>query len=247
MRLDTNTNLKANELGTWFQLDSTMFESQGNTYGLAELPAIATAIVTPGERLVLTPQNSADAGTSVFIRGDSAGIEIHETVTLTAGSVTSVNAYDAIFEVSKPNTTLGGVVLTSSSSLTALGTIQSYESERKYLRIMLIGTYTTTGSSTALVLAKRRCPVINSDSQSTPLRNMDLAMMSLVTMSVWNYVRQKADGQAEMQTFNGLVQSMIEAEIAQSGIQKRIVPEDAYGTGYRLGADKSDPLAQSYY
>lgn len=246
-RIDTNTNLMATEAGTWFQLDSTMFEQQGNTYGLIELPSIGTSIATPTETLKLATTNAGDAGVIVFIRGDQAGVELHEAITLTAGTVSSVNTYDVIYEVSKPNTTLGDVILSSGTSATALGTIKSYESERKYLRLQLMGQQ-TTASTTALVLAKRKCPVIHSDSQSTPLRNMDLAMMALVTASVWNYVRQKADGAADMQLFSDLVQSMIDAEIKQSGIQKKLIPSDVYSTGGGgLGYDHSDPLGQSTY
>lgn len=220
---------------------------QGYSYGLAELPDIATTIVTPGEKLSLT-YSGADSPIA-YIRGDIAGVERDETLTLITGTVTTANAYDVILEVSTPNTKTGSVALTSFTSATALGTIQSYQSELKYLRLMLMGSSATTGTTTALVLGKRKCPIIHTDSQSTPLRNMDLAMMSLVTMSVWNYVRQKADAAAEMTTFGSLVQSMIDAEIAQSGIQKRIIPADSYGSRWTSGNDHLDPLGQigGYY
>lgn len=167
VRTDNNVTLSTVDLVNLYLTMPLVFEqTTGGPCLFSILTSVAVAALPLGAKLSLVSSDGADK-CSVFIRGDSNGLDVSETVTLDGTTaVLTVNDYDTPLTLAKP-VTKGDLTVRSGLPAVKLLTLPAAERERKHVRLWLHPSSGAAGSD-YLVLGKRRIHPLVRD-EDTPL------------------------------------------------------------------------------
>ena len=223
VRIDTGTLLEFQDPGSYMKIAPQMFESTGSPTNWTELPPMATQQRCGGETLKFTAGNAADYGVVVVVRGEYAGNQIQENITLAASPATTANSYDIAFSISKP-LTIGTVAVVTGTTATAMVTLQPYERNRRYCRVMVLGI-PTVSSTNVLLLGKRQAPDIIHVNDSVQLRTAERALLTFVEASLWERERQAAKAALKYQEGEAHMNMVVDRETNQSASRLRIIPD----------------------
>src|ERR1041385_4780431 len=163
------------ETSLFFNIDPFVFESMGTAASFSMLTPVGVAVLPPSapEQLVFASTDPNDSGKKIFVRGESAGLEITEEVTLSSPSTAPVKThflYDVPLTVAKP-VTAGYVTVNGNTSFTSLEILYPNEREKKHQRIWLLpppSAAALANDPTVLILGKRKIKPLLSN-EDTPI------------------------------------------------------------------------------
>lgn len=226
VRTDAGTLLEYQEPGSMLRLRPQAFEETGPPTAWTDLPPMGIK-VRPGNEKISFTAGASDVGKTIVLKGESAGEEIRETITLVSGTVNSVNNYDLIFPLGKP-LTVGDVTVQTVTSAQAGATLHSFERTKRYCRIELFPSPTAV-STVILLQGKRGAPILTDGGDTVSLRTAERPLMDLVISSIWENARQSGMATAKKQEALAELAAVAERENNQSANNLRINPDD-YGT-----------------
>jgi hypothetical protein len=211
---------------TVINLDPTLFDADADPISFSTI-APSGLLVTPAGGKIAIMSTSAAAGYNVSVRGIYSGSEVYETMTAAgAAAVTSTNNYDEVLHISKDSDTVDMIVKNEALSATLL-TLPASETHRFHQRLHFHATPTQT-STDALILYKRRCNDLVTDSDSTEIVGIDAGIEALAEADMLEGQRQYAKASAKREEAGYLIQAVSDMELHQSANMVRIIP-DTYG------------------
>jgi hypothetical protein len=196
-------------------------ESGGQPFNFSYLAPVGVSLLPPQrEQLVIASTSTADQD-NVFIRGESAGVEVSETLALNGTTpVVTVNDYDVPLTISKLVTT-GDVIISGNTSLAQLERILANEIERKHLRIWL---QPNGVSGTALVLAKRRIRPLLQDEDTPLLSDIQNVLIFYATSECFGKLGNAAMATDAKAKGDGALKTLLDLNTHQGAAGPRVIP-----------------------
>jgi hypothetical protein len=207
-------------------VDPQIFERSGSPVAFTQLTSAGVAVLPRNnETLSFVSTSDADININVFVRGESGGVEVSETVVL-SGTIpkSTVYGYDMPITVAKPVTT-GDITVSGFASATFLLQLLAEEKERKHIRLWIQPTPRDEDGVKALICGKRKCKPLVNDNDTPILRGLAHYLISktccwLFTKSGDTAMAAKMDAEASTSMSN-----MISKEISQNAYSTRIIPK----------------------
>lgn len=222
VRRSSDLALPPVEIGNVFQLDPGIFERAQGALSFSIMPSVASRVELAGQPVRITLTSSADIGQTITIQGQRNGEEVFEAVTMGGLSQVTTNSFDQFLASVSKSVTTGAAVLTNAGNSAALVTLQPYQTTVRYCRILFLEQLPE--NETILVLGKRQCPPIMTDSDSPHLSNIDEALIAYVRADLLRRDRQFSQAAAMVQEAAAHVQTRADLERAQTASAPRLIP-----------------------
>ena len=229
------------EVNYLFGISPGVFETVGTPINFSVLTPVGVGALPPNppERLVITSSNILDVGKTVFIRGESSGNELTETVGLlpTATNTAQVytkNAYDIPLTVSKP-LTVGDITVNSSTTTALLELIPADERERKHIRLWLLPPPNIDTASISpgpsdpcasmfMVLGKRKITPFRTDDDTPILTGCQAVLIAGAAGDLYARLGDLQSATAYRAKADIAAQILVKENTEQSAYSPRIVP-----------------------
>lgn len=237
------TVVPASNLGTFDPMDTEAFlstypqllgQTTGTQFGFLTLAPVAVKVLPPGREKLSIVSSSPNDKTPVFVRGESAGAELTETVTLNGTTpVLTVNTYDVPLTIAKTAGTYGNVTIHGFTSTVLLQTLLAAEIEHKHVRLWLQPANTT--GQNCFVLGKRRITPLVTDEDTPMLRDIENVLIEMSAADLFAKAGNAAAAQDCRAKAESALQTMIDLEVRQGAAAPRVIPtveSDYCGYGY---------------
>lgn len=249
------STLRYNDISYYFDVDKDVFEREGQPLGFSMLPSVATStLLSFAEKLNFSSDSPLDTNVDIFVKGGVNGVIYNDIVRLaTSGGLEpssrdsmapapippnpepliqaphaqTINSYDNVFTITKPETK-GSIQVIGATSRKRLLTLTPTESERKHLRIWILPNLGTTGVSTSpgTVLVLGKCimmPLLN-EHDTPQLRNVSNILINAAASNILLRLGNKDLGKELQNKAAALVQVFTKAETEQNAHEEIIVP-----------------------
>lgn len=234
VRGDRNLTMSTVDLVHIYLTCPALFDKQtGGPCLFSILTSVATAALPLAATMSLVSSDAADK-CAVFIRGDSNGLDLSETVTLNGTTaVSTVNTYDTPLTLAKP-ITKGNLTVRSGLPAVTLLVLPAAERERKHVRLWLHPGTETMGQD-YLVLGKRHIHPLVRDEDTPLIRD---AANALIHAAAGDLAARmgKMDMANDFRTQAGAaVKTLVDLETHQGAQMTQIVPymePTYYGNDY---------------
>ena len=219
------TTLDPVEFSFLLRNDPGAFERTGSPAKMSTLQAIGINRTIPtAERLSLVSSSTSDTAITFLIRGELAGVEQVEQVTLNGTTVvTTTQSFDVVWTASKPETT-GTVTMTGFTSGTTYLTLWSDDVELKYQRLRLFDIPTDLTKS-LLILGKRRFRGLTKDQDTSIIQALDPILLAFGEADMLERARQYGKAQGKITEANSLLFSAMSVSIYQQASIVQLTPE----------------------
>lgn len=211
------------DTGLLFGIAPNIFEqSTGTQVAYSTLAPVGVKVLPPGnERLSLVSTIGSDKG-AVFIRGESAGAEVTEEVTMAGTTpVQTVFTYDTPLTIAK-GATVGTVIMTGATSTVELQRLLPNETERKHIRLWL---HPQNAAGTAcLILGKRRIQPLQSDEDTPMLRDIQGVIIEMTVADMLTRAGNAKGATEARAKAKDALQSLINLETRQGAAAPRVIP-----------------------
>lgn len=209
--------------GTLFQIDPNVFERVGTPTRYSDLTPVGVATLPSSEVVKAVSTSVSDTAVKILIRGELAGVEKTETLTLNGTTnVIGTNTFDIIYTLSK-DTSIGTVTVNGNVSNNTLVTLWDVEHERKYPRIRL-HEQPTDMTKTILAMGKRKIRQLTDDRDTPMIRSIDNALIAFATADMLERERQYSKAQLKIQEASGIMESLRGLHTYQTGNITQIIP-----------------------
>lgn len=204
----------------YLQVNPQIFAETSDALAYSTLTAVGVNVLPPtNEKFVFVSTSASDKG-SVFVRGESLGVEVSETVVLNGTTnVLTANTYDTPLTIAK-GITAGTINVTGNTSGAALQTLLATERERKQVRLWLQPAPGV--SEAALVIGKRRIKPLVSDEDTPMLRKSANALISAASADLLEQMGK--DSKSARERALAALQVLKDGELRQNARQPRVVP-----------------------
>lgn len=209
-----------------FRIDPEIFERSGTPTRFSSLIPVGVNILPVSETIRLVSSSSSDTAVNVLIRGELAGVEQIEILTLNGITpVTSARSWDLIYTLSK-GATLGTITVTGVTSGNTLVTLWDVERERKHARIRLHEKPQDI-SQNLLILGKRRIRKLTHDLDTPLIRNIDNALIAFATSDMLERERQYGKAQLKIQEGAALLDQAKALHTMQAASGGQLIPDSS--------------------
>jgi hypothetical protein len=224
-RWGDGTTLDPVEFSFLLRTDPGAFERTGTPAKAAPMNPIGISRkITTAERLSLVSSNNSDTAVIFLLRGDLAGVEQVEEVTLTGTTtVTTAQSWDNVYVAAKP-VTIGTVTMTGFTSALTYLTLWKDETEKKYQRVRLFDSPTDITQS-LLVLAKRRFRDLTSDQDTPQVQAIENALLAFGEADMLERARQYGKAQAKITEAGAMLQTAKDVAVYQAANIVQLTPE----------------------
>lgn len=196
--IDSANNITYNEVRFDGYADSPRTitsQGGGHSYTIFEAPVYTQP--TAGSVVTIVSSSTSDIATSVTIRGDVAGAETSETLTLNGTStVTGSKVFTRIKSISK-DVTVGAVTVTCNSQ-----TMCVIDAEQKVVRVMKIRIFSVPNANTTLSIPYHIKPLPMVLDNDIPVIDIDDCLEAGARADGWRYKRQGNKAGVEEGNFN---------------------------------------------
>jgi hypothetical protein len=256
--------LRNSEVSIFFDVDKDIFERAGNPTDYTMLTPIGVSALPPYTESLLFFLGSGDFGgrltrfphfiqekAEVFVKGETDGAEISETVDVTAvpGEVpgplfdtafaalpSTQFAYNTPITIAKP-ITRNDMVVYGASSKRVLLRLGAQERERKFMRLWLLPNNSAntdvTAAETYLVLGKRAISPLVADSDTCQLRNVENILINGAAADMLDKIGNAALAATLRTKAAAASQILIDGETNQNANNPVVIP---YVEGFSDGA-----------
>jgi hypothetical protein len=225
---------------TYFGINPQIFEQSGSPIAFSRLTPVGVAQLPPVNEFLSFVSSSTMDKSPIFVRGETQGIEVSETVILDGTTpVKTSNTYDTPLTVSK-GLTIGDITVTGFTSGTVLVGLLSRETERKHHRLWLQPTPQTRDGTTVLALGKRRIQPLLTDQDTPILRGIGNILIFAATADWLGRPAALGGDPAAAKSMQdratAALETLISREVKQAAYAPRVVP---YTDGPGYGGDNS--------
>ena len=213
-----------------FNVAPGIFDGQPfEALGFSILTSIGVRVRPANEAMSFVSTDPGDTG-SVFIRGESAGLEVCETLSLQGTTpVRPATVYDTPLTVAKP-ITRGTVTITGTVTGNVLLTLPPNERERKHIRLFLLGG---AGGQmvNCLVLGKRKIQPLVTNEDTPMLRQASDALIHAAVGDLAMHLGKTDLAAGARAQAAAAVQTLIDLENNQGANIMQLTPyvEPTYG------------------
>jgi hypothetical protein len=230
--VDTVTDIRANagdfplmnvQTSTLFGIAPSIFEeTNGRALGFTRMAPVAVAVLPAATEKLSFVSSNANDKQKVFVRGESSGNELSETVTLNGEKdVETVNAYDTPLTIAKP-VTAGDVTISGVDSEVRLQMIPANERERKHVRLWL----NPSGSATScLILGKRRIKPLVTDEDTPLLPKIGNALIAAAAADMFAKLGNDKAAADQREKADSAIKILVDVETNQSAFSPQIIPD----------------------
>lgn len=210
-------------------LQSGSFETIGTPAEYAEIAPSGLPWLHVGN--VAINAQAADAGLRVTVVGNQDGYPSSETVTLTAGTVFTVAAFESVSRISKPRTT--SAINVSTISGDPFYRMAPSELSTAFARVRLFQVPEWNGGAEVpfLVLGKARLAGFEDDYAGPMIRGSENCLIAYATGDMLERGRQFGKAQAKFQEGSAMLVQMVSVDQAQSAGVMRLIPEVSVEAG----------------
>ena len=234
VRFNTDTQLTYGAPGFFFQQDPNVFDRSGSPTMFTRLSSCGVAIQPAGTQLVILPSFS-DGGQTIVVHGTYQGNDQYEEISINSfAPIVTTSLWDEIDSLSKP-VTIGEITIRNPSAV-VLVTLQTWETEKRHQRIMILEQAHTDYN--VLVLGKKRCPTLTNDNDAPMIRGADAALLCMVQADLLRRDREYTKAQLKDAEAKAQLKKMIDDETNQEAFTARVTPIaeqnywQMYGTPY---------------
>lgn len=208
----------------FFGVAPQIFEQSGSPVNFSIMTPSAVAVLpVNNEQMMLVSTSEFDLS-DVFVRGETGGVEVSETITLTGLTpVPTFNTYDLPMTIAK-GLTSGYITVTGRVSGTFLVRLFENERERKHSRLWLIPRPGDIDGTTCLVLGKRKIRPLLTNEDTPLLRGIGNVLIALATSKMWSKMGNDKAAVTSGEEAKGSLQVMINRETQQTANAPRILP-----------------------
>lgn len=211
-------------------------ETTGIQSNFSYLTPVAVKVLPPGlEKLNVRSTSASDTGT-VFVMGESSGVEANETVTLNGTTnVATTNFYDVPLTITAPAGMVGTLIVTGVSSGVELQRIPTWERERKHIRLWL--TPPNLAAEDCLVIGKRKINPLVNDQDTMLLRHASGYLIEAATGDAFSRFGKPAEAQTAWSRAEAARNTLVNMDTKQAANQPRVMPsvEGSYYGGEWYG------------
>jgi hypothetical protein len=211
------------DLSTYFAITPTIFEqATGVPVAYTILTPVAVSRLPPiRERLAFVSSDDGD-NTPIMVRGESAGDILQESVNLNGTSpVYTGFTYDSPLTAAK-QLTVGDITITGAASGVNLGTLRSYERERKRMRLWIQPH--STAAHHCLVLGKRAMKPLVQDEDTPGIRNIANYLIHMATSDAYSKLGDKPGAAECKMKADASLQALLDLEVRQNSVGSRVIP-----------------------
>jgi len=224
VRENANTyySLSPADNSLYFGMAPQIFEqSGGQPINFSYLTPVGVAVLPPQrEKLAIASTSSADKG-NVFIKGESAGVMVSETLVLNGTtSVVTQNDYDVPLTLSKLVST-GDVIVVGFTSGAQLERILAAETERKHIRLWL---QPNGVPGTMLVLAKRRIRPLLQDEDTPLLSDIQNVLIYAATSECFTKLKDAPSAADAKGKADAALKTLLDLNTQQGAASPRVIP-----------------------
>jgi hypothetical protein len=225
VRWGDSTMLDPVEFSFLLRADPGAFERTGTPARVSPITPIGISqAISSAERLSFVSNNSGDTALTVLIRGELAGVEQVEEITLNGlTTVNSTQSWDTVWTLSK-EVTQGTITVSGMTSATTYLTLWSDETEKKYQRLRLFSSPTDT-TQNLLVLAKRRFRNLTKDQDSPLISAIESALLAYGEADMLERARQYGKAQAKITEAGAMLAIAKDVAVYQQANVVQITPE----------------------
>jgi hypothetical protein len=204
----------------YLQVNPQIFAETSDALAYSTLTAVGVNVLPPtNEKLVFVSTSALDKG-SIFVRGESLGVEVSETVVLNGTTnVLTANTYDTPLTIAK-GITAGTINVTGNTSGAALQTLLPTERERKQMRLWLQPAPGV--SEAALIIGKRRIKPLVSDEDTPMVRKSANALIAAASADLLEQIGK--DSKSARERALAALQVLKDGELRQNARQPRVIP-----------------------
>lgn len=212
------------EQSLYFGIAPSIFEATGSPVAFSMLTSVGVAVLPPINETLLFVSSKDTDNSTVFIRGETQGVEVEEEIILNGTiPVSSHFPYDTPITIAK-GITDGGVTVTGKQSSTILQILYKNDREIRHPRIWLQPTPTTQDGTKALILGKRKCNPLVSDEDTPILRGISNVLINLAAADLFGHLGDDKMSARMTEKATKALATLIDRETNQSGFAQRIVP-----------------------
>jgi hypothetical protein len=208
---------------TYFAISPTVFEQiSGIPVGYSIFTPVAVSRLPPIRELLAFVSSDASDNTPIMVRGEGGGDILMESVSLNGTSpVYTSYTYDTPLTVAKQLTT-GDITITGASSGLNLGTLRSYERERKRMRLWIQPHSTSVHH--CLVLGKRAIRPLVQDEDTPAIRNLANYLIHMATSDAYAKSGDKQGAADCKLKADSSLQTLLDLEVRQNSMGTRVIP-----------------------
>lgn len=224
-RWSDGTVLDPVEFSFLLRTDPTAFERVGTPANVTVINPIGISQkIATAERMSLVSSDNGDTAIVFLLRGELAGVEQVEEITLTGTStVTSTQSWDTVWVAAKPET-LGTVTMTGFTSGTSYLTLWKDETEKKYQRVRLTSSPDDIDES-LLILAKRRFRDLTKDQDTPQVQAIENALLAYGEADMLERARQYGKAQGKIVEAGAMLQTAKDVAVYQTANIVQLTPE----------------------
>jgi hypothetical protein len=217
---DAAYELAPADVPLYLQLTPLIFEDEGEAVAYSTLTSVAVHSLPPTNEKLIFVSTSATDKSNIFVRGETLGGQVRETVTLNGTTpVVSANTYDTPLTIAK-GITVGTIHISGQTSSIALQSLPPDERERKHMRLWLQPSPGV--SEKALVIGKRKIRPLVSDEDTPMLRKVANALISSAVADLLESLGK--DPKSARERAAAALQIIKDGELRQNARQPRVVP-----------------------
>jgi hypothetical protein len=209
-------------------ISPSSFDEIGTPIAYSILTSVGLSVLPAFEQLDFVSSSPLDVGKKVFIRGESAGNELTETLTLNGTvSVPTIYQYDVPLTVAKEKT-VGDVLVHGHITTFLYETLLAPEKERKHVRVWLLNPpQTSTDTPTCheiLFIAKRRIKPLLNDQDTPIITGCQQVLIAAAAADLFSRLGKPDDATTQRAKADASSKILTQLNTDQSSYSPRFVP-----------------------